>query len=306
VDNLAHTLIGIGVARSGLSRRFGPGTTATLAIASNLPDLDALYTIIDPWDRFMLRRTHTHALIALPLLAAALTFLLQRRYRERPWGVGFGLSLLGVVLHVLFDLVNSFGVVVLWPFSPHRFELESVFIIDLVIWGLMAGAMLTARFLKSEDAKRRTYQIAVAALGVYVVLCLAAHARAEAQLRETLARENLHPRALRIFPEPLGPQRFRAAVLVDGAWNVYLCHLLRGTSELRGRFPTDEATPRVAELRATPKGRALDRFMAAPVWTLEPDGRVRVYDLRFRSLVIPRSPTFQVEFDPGSAEPKVR
>jgi inner membrane protein len=306
VDNLAHTLIGIGIARSGLSRRFGPGTTATLAIASNLPDLDALYTILDPWDRFMLRRTHTHALIALPLLAALLALLLRRRYRERPWGVGFGLCLLGVVLHVAFDLVNSFGVVVLWPFSPHRFELESVFIIDLVIWGLMAGAMITARFLKSEDAKRRTYQVAVAALGVYVVLCLAAHARADVQIRDALARDNLHPRALRVFPEPLGPQRFRAAALVGDAWNVYLCHLLRGTSELQGRFPTADGAPRVAEIRATPKGRALDRFMAAPVWTLEPDGRVRVYDLRFRSVVVPRSPSFQVEFDPGSVEPKVR
>jgi inner membrane protein len=306
VDNLAHTLIGIGVARSGLSRRYGPGTTATLAIASNLPDIDALYAIFDPWDRFMLRRTHTHALIALPLLAALLAFALQRRYRERPWGVLFGLSLLGIVLHVLFDLVNSFGVVVLWPFSPHRFELESVFIIDLFIWGLMIGSIAAARFRKSEEGKRRTYQVGVAALGVYIVLCLAAHSRAEAQVREELARENLHPQALRVFPEPLGPQRFRAAARVGGAWNVYLCSLFRGTSELRGVYPTDDASPRVAEIRATPKGRALDRFMAAPVWTAEPDGRVQVYDLRFRSLVVPRGPTFQVEFPPGSLEPTVR
>jgi inner membrane protein len=306
VDNLAHTLIGIGVARSGLSRRFGPGTTATIAIASNLPDLDALYTIFDPWDRFLLRRTHTHALVALPLLAALLAFLLQRRYRERPWGVLFGLSLLGIVLHIAFDLVNSFGVVVLWPFSPHRFELESVFIIDLVILGLMGGAIATARFLKSEEGKLRTYRVALAALGVYVILCLAAHSRAEAEVRELLAREKRHPRALRVFPEPLGPHRFRAAALVDGAWNVYLCQLLRGTSELRGVFPTEEAAARVIEIRATPKGRALDRFMAAPVWTLDPDGRVQVYDLRFRSLVAPWAPTFRVEFAPGSVEPKFR
>ena len=306
MDNLAHTLIGIGVARSGLARRFGAGTTATLAIASNLPDLDALYTIFDPWDRFMLRRTHTHALVAWPLLAALLAFALRRRYREQPWGVLFGLSLLGVALHVVFDLVNSFGVVVLWPFSPRRVELESVFIIDLVVWGLMAGAIVAARFLKSEDGKRRTYQAAIAALGAYVVLCLAAHSRAEAQVRETLARENLHPRALRVFPEPLGPQRFRAAARVGDAWNVYLCSLWSGRSDLRGVFPSDDALPRVAEIRATPKGRALDRFMAAPVWTLQPDGRVEVYDLRFRSIVVPRSPTFQVEFPPGSLDPVVR
>ena len=92
MDNLAHTLIGIGVARSGLSRRFGAGTTATLALASNLPDLDVLWTILDPWDRFMLRRTHTHALVALPVLSALLALVLRRRYRQQSWGVLFGLS----------------------------------------------------------------------------------------------------------------------------------------------------------------------------------------------------------------------
>jgi len=306
VDNLAHTLIGIGVARSGLSRRYGAGTTATLALASNLPDIDVLWTFLDPWDRFMLRRTHTHALVALPLLAALLAVALRWRYREQRWGLLFGLSLLGILLHVFFDLVNSFGVVLLWPFSPRRFELASVFIIDLVIWGLMIGALAMGRFLKSEDRKERAYQVAVTALGVYVILCLAAHARAEVQIRDQLARDRLHPEVLQIFPEPLGPQRFRAAARVGGAWNVYLCSLLRGTSELQAVVPTDDASPRVAELRATPRGKALDRFMAAPVWTLHPDGRAEVYDLRFSSLVVPRAATFRVEFPAGSLEPVVR
>jgi hypothetical protein len=46
--------------------------------------------------------------------------------------------------------------------------------------------------------------------------------------------------------------------------------------------------------------------MAAPVWTLHPDGRVEVYDLRFDSVVVPRKGTFVVEFPPGSAEPALR
>jgi inner membrane protein len=306
VDNLAHTLIGIGVARSGLSRRFGPGTTLTLAVASNLPDIDVLWTWMDPLDRFMLRRTHSHALLALPLLAGLLALGLRRRYPQQRWGVLFGLCLLGIVLHVAFDLVNAFGVVLLWPFSRHRFELESIFIIDLVIWGLMAAAILVARLLKSDAAKQLCYRIAVAALGAYVLVCLAAHARAEALARAQLARDGVHPRALRLFPEPLGPQRFRAVARVGGAWNVYLCSLLRGSVELRESVPTDDGAPRVAEIKATPRGRSLEWFMAAPVWTLHPDGQVDVSDLRFRSLVIPRGPTFRVEFPPGSLDPRVR
>lgn len=306
MDNLAHTLIGIGVARAGLSRRCGPGTTATLAIASNLPDLDILWTIWDPWNRFMLRRTHTHALLMLPVLAALLAWALGRRYREQMWKALFGLSLLGIGLHVLFDLVNSFGVVLFWPFSRMRLELASVFIIDVVIWGLTALPIAAGRFLKSDRSRERAYRMSLCALGVYLVLCLAAHARAQAQVREELARRSLPVRTLVLFPEPLGPQRFRAAARVGDDWNIYLCNLLRGTSELREVVPTRDTDPRALEVRAGKWGRELDWFMAAPVWTPHPDGLVDVYDLRFRSQVVPRAPTFHVEFPPGRIDPVVR
>ncbi len=301
MDNLAHTLIGIGVARAGLSRRCGPGTTLTLALASNLPDIDVLWAFWDPLDRFLLRRTHTHALITLPILAALLALALRWRRPERSWLVLFGLSALGIALHLLFDLVNSFGVVLLWPFTLRRFELASVFIIDLFIWGVMIAPMVASRFLKSESARLRGYQSAVALLAVYVVLCSAGHARAE-----SLARKHFHADALQVFPEPLGPQRFRTAARVGDEWRVSLWEVLSGSEARVESLHTDEAAPRVAELRATPAGRRLGRFMAAPVWTLYPDGRIEVYDLRFNSLVVPRKGTFVVEFPPGRNEPVLR
>ena len=304
MDNLAHTLIGVGVARAGLSRKFGPGTTLTLAIASNIPDLDVLWAIWDPLDRFLLRRTH--AVVMLPVLAALLATAIRWRHRERPWTVFFGLSALGIALHLLFDLVNSFGVVLLWPFTLRRFELSSIFIIDLFIWIVMVAPMAVGLFLKPEAARERAYQGAVAVLGVYVLVCLAAHAQAEALARDHLARRKLHPGELRVFPEPLGPHRFRAVARVGGVWNVSLVHLGSGTDEPCAAIPTHDSQPRVAEIRATPQGRALERFMAAPVWTLHPDGRVVVYDLRFNSLIVPREGTFVIEFPPGRTEPVVR
>ncbi len=300
MDNLAHTLIGVGVARAGLSKRFGPGTTLTLAIASNLPDVDVLWAIWDPMDRFLLRRTHSHALVALPVLAALLASVLRWRRPDRSWRVLFGLSALGIALHLLFDLVNSFGVVLLWPFAPTRFELASVFIVDLFIWGVMVAPMVASRFLKTEGARTRGYRAAVALLGVYLVLCFGAHARAGAMA----ARATPQASSVQIFPEPLGPQRFRSAARVGDTWRVSIDHVLTGKVEPREEVHTDEAAPRVAELRATPLGRRLDRFMAAPVWTVHADGRAEVYDLRFNSLIVPRKATFVVTFPPGSSEPR--
>ncbi len=167
----------------------------------------------------------------------------------------------------------------------------------------MLAPMLAGCFLKSEDRKRLGYRVAVGALAVYVGLCVAAHHRAETRIRASLAEA---PEALRLFPEPLGPHRFRAAVLRDHTWQVYLCSLFTGESELVATLPVDTAAPRVIEVRASAAGRRLDRFMAAPVWTLRPDGTVAVHDLRFSSIVVPRAPTFRVEFPPGRLDPVVR
>lgn len=254
----------------------------------------------------MLRRTHSHAIVMLPALAAVFAAVLRWRRPDRSWTVLFGLSALGIALHLLFDLVNSFGVVLLWPFTLRRFELASIFIIDLWIWGFMLAPIAAGRFLKTDDARLLAYRLGVAALGLYVVLCLAAHSLAEARIRDELARQSIRSELVRVFPEPLGPHRFRAAARAGESWNVYLCSVIGGTCELRATVPSSFSAPRVAELRATPHGRALERFMSAPVWTLRADGRVEVYDLRFASLVIPRNPTFRVEFPPGRLEPVVR
>jgi inner membrane protein len=303
MDNLAHTLIGVGVARAGLAQRWGPGTTLTLAIASNLPDLDALYAWWDPLDRFLLRRTHTHAVILLPVLAAALACVMRWRKPDRSWSVLFGLSALGIALHLLFDLVNSFGVVILWPFTLRRFELASLFIIDLFVWGVMAAPLAAGLFLKSDLVRQRCYQGAVALLGIYLILCLAGHARAESAARDYLARQRLKATELRIFPEPLGPLRFRAVAKLDDRWHVSLVRVPGGAVEPVTTVPTQDAAPRVQAIRATPLGQKLDWFMAAPVWTVRSDGSVEVTDLRFNSLVIERQGVFVVRFPPESLEP---
>lgn len=306
MDNVAHTLIGIGVARAGFSRKYGPGATLTLAIASNLPDIDVLWAVWDGWDRFMLRRTHSHALVALPVLAAALALLVRTRHRQIPWGALAGMAALGVALHLLFDLVNSFGVVLLWPFSWQRYELASIFIVDLAIWGLMAAPLVAGRFLGSERSRLRLHRGALAALGLYALLCGAGHLRAEAIVSRELARRGARVDAVRIFPEPFGPLRFRAAVREGNAWTLYLCRVPAGQAESVLTAPTHLGRPPVEAARASEDGRKLEWFMAAPVWTLLPDGSVEVYDLRFRTVAVARGNPFVAVFPPGETRARIR
>ncbi|MGH7151723.1 MAG: metal-dependent hydrolase, partial [Planctomycetota bacterium] len=130
MDNLTHTLLGLALADAGPARRFGRGATVALLLASNLPDLDVLAPALLGAEVFEVRRTLTHSLLGAPLLAAAGTAGMRLLRARVGTGPLFGLFLLGIAVHVLLDLVNSFGVLLLCPFDGRRFELAWIFIVD--------------------------------------------------------------------------------------------------------------------------------------------------------------------------------
>src|SRR5262249_24085657 len=121
MDNITHTLIGIGLARSGLAQRLGRGTTAVLAVASNLPDVDGECLACGPLG-FLWRRTLTHSFAGGVLLSVAAAALVRRFYPHFSWKAAFGLTLLGVAGHVLANLWNSYGVVLFSPLNWQRVD----------------------------------------------------------------------------------------------------------------------------------------------------------------------------------------
>src|SRR5690349_13961400 len=124
MDNLCHTLAGAALSRAGLKSRTQLAS-ATLMIASNLPDLDVLVFATDV-PSISFRRGWTHGVLAqatLPLALGAIMYGIGR-WRARsgakePLRAGWliGLSYIGVLLHVAMDLLNNYGVRLLMPFS---------------------------------------------------------------------------------------------------------------------------------------------------------------------------------------------
>src|SRR3954469_20758353 len=103
MDNVCHTLVGAALGEAGLGRqtRFA---SATLMLASNLPDIDVLvFATSTPSVAF--RRGWTHGVLAdalLPLVFTAITVLIARhrgRLDIRPAQILL-LSYIGVSLHV--------------------------------------------------------------------------------------------------------------------------------------------------------------------------------------------------------------
>ena len=152
MDNLTHTLFGLTLAKTGLEQAT-PLATATLVIASNLPDIDFVMRVRGAFVDLETHRGFTHSFVGLFLLAILLTALLvflDKRFRLRhdifrrpirPLRI-FALAYLGGLLHVGMDFLNTYGVRPLLPFVDRWFYGDLLFVVDPWVWLLLGGAAM--------------------------------------------------------------------------------------------------------------------------------------------------------------------
>ncbi|MBI4375492.1 MAG: metal-dependent hydrolase [Elusimicrobia bacterium] len=293
MENLTHTLSGLVVANAFFRRRLGPEAAPILAVASNLPDIDVLVHLTADPLAIASRRTFGHSLILLPVWTLILAWLFKRRYPQHSLPRLFGLCAVGGALHLLFDLINSFGVVLLWPLSLWRPELAIVFIIDLILTGLLLMPWALARFL---ERRQRAFQLSAVLAASYLLFCFANRALAQ----RLLARQSRSPDFSYVFPEPLGPHRWRGVLRHGERYSLFLIRTLSGEIEPRGELITHLSDAGVKRARDSERGRRLEAFFKAPVWQAGLRPEVSVYDLRFRSLLIRRA-SFEFFFPPQAS-----
>jgi inner membrane protein len=303
MDPVTHTLVGVTLGNAFFRRRTGRESVPVLALASNLPDLDGVVMLTGHPATVAFRRTFGHSLFLVPVWSLLLALLLRRYYPRLRLPTLFGLTLLGAVVHLFFDLINSFGVVLLWPFSDWRPELATVFIVDLFLTSLLALPLLLALVPRLRRHLAPLSRAATAAVAIYLFVCSGGRALAGEALAREAACSTRAPDFVYIFPEALGPHRWRGVIREGEAYRVYLVHSFSGKVELKDRVETHPADEEVVRARRTSLGRRLDGFFKAPVWHVRrnlPEGgglpaeaaEVTASDLRFRSLVLDRPPVF--------------
>ena len=304
MDNVCHTLVGAAFAEAGLKHRTRFGA-ATLMIAANLPDLDALVFATDvPSVAF--RRGWTHGIVAQVFLPIALTAAMCAVGRMWPapgdripirarWL--WLLSCVGVFSHVAMDLLNTYGVRLLMPFDGRWFYGDAVFIIDPWLWLVLGTGVWFAR--RRGRAAPASCGLVVAALYI-AAMCVTARAARDVVFDEWHTAHGAEPRSLMVGPSPITP--FRRQVIVDAG-----THYETGTFDwlpTQVRFdaaivPKNDRDPRVALAREALHIRGFLVWSRFPFWTLDevPGGtRVTVSDMRFagrgspftQSVTVPR------------------
>lgn len=146
-------------------------------LASNLPDIDIVLEARSDAAYILFHRGLTHSLVGLGLLPVALAAGLYWAYGGR---TRFGwlalVSAAGVAMHLLYDLVTSWGTMLLYPFSSERFALDWLFIVDLVTWALPVGVLVVCR--RWPERGRVAVMVWLVALLVYGASAAAIHREA--------------------------------------------------------------------------------------------------------------------------------
>jgi inner membrane protein len=297
MDNITHSLAGWALGQAGLKTQTRKGLAA-LILGANMPDIDVFFGYA-PWDPLAIHRGFTHGLVGgvvvMPPVLAGLLWLLDRWQSGRgvifksglPIRLGWLVTLayLGAVTHPLLDLMTTYSVQLLSPFSDRWFHADGLFIIDVWLWLLLASAIGVSKWREQKGREwRRLPQAAIAITLLYIGSNLLISDRATAAVHHWADRRP----AEAIFASP-PPVAFWRRDLV---WREGHCYRRSRFDPLDGGFhavsdcsPTNMDDPLVREaIRRDPKLRKFLKWSILPQAETKREGcnvRVSIGDARY-------------------------
>ncbi|VAW02827.1 Membrane-bound metal-dependent hydrolase [hydrothermal vent metagenome] len=275
MDNLTHSLTGAILGQMGLKKKTGLGM-ATLIIAANIPDVDAIAVLLGGHQHLAIRRGITHGPIAMLVLPLALTALMvrfdgwQAKRGQKRWarpadrlpirkGWLFALALIGTLSHPAMDWLNSYGIRFLEPFSSQWFYGDSIFIIDIWIWVILIAGVLISRRREKKSAVhwQRPARVGFSMVCAYILANILITGNAEAEtVRVTKEKYRIKPEIVVANPVPIAFWRR------DVLWK-YDDNYFHGNFSLFGdltqEYPMNKIGTAVSNQSAAPlKERSLD------------------------------------------------
>lgn len=210
MDTITHGLSGVLLAKTGFHQRYGRTAMALFVISAILPDIDNLLWF---WGDFAYLKYHrgiTHSLLGALILSLFLALIFYFLTSLKRYWLLVGASLIGLITHIFFDLITSYGTQVFYPFSSIRYSLDLIFIIDLAFTSIILLPLILGRFMKKGTQ-------AVAMTGVLLLIIYIGIAAVNRSIALEKAREELAQRGniLRVDALPQPISFFRWSVIAE-------------------------------------------------------------------------------------------
>ncbi len=294
MDNITHSLVGAIIGQTGLKRKTGLAMPA-LIIGANLPDVDAAcFYWLEGAEHLGFRRGITHgppALLILPLLLAGALWgwdRWQTRRGTRPKGrlpVSFGwlylLSFIGCLTHPALDWLNVYGIRLLEPFSSRWYYGDTLFIIDVWLWALLAVTVWLSlrRERRGENGRGLAWVgIIVGSLYIFANGLITGQAETRRFDPETYSTTIASPVPLAFWEREMIFANSEGRVAIMPGYD------LRNWKDLRVEEPADLPLSWCDLEKAASEDSEIAAFLfwsRAPFATRGSDGTVTLHDARF-------------------------
>ena len=307
MEPITHFLTGACLGRAGLNRKTALAT-ATVTLAAEAPDLDVLGELKSPVFDFAHHRGFTHSFLGIALVSAVVVgfmYLLWRlggRKIKDPnlppqWGLLFGFSYLAGLSHILLDFTNNYGVRPFWPFSERWYSWDIVFIVEPIMWILLAGGLVVPAFfhLVNQDIglrRKAPYGRVGATLALLGVVALWGvrdfeHRRAVSAL-EARQYEDAEPIRVSAYPYWWSPFRWHGVVETQNFFTTMTVDSLTPEVDPEGEMLLlykPQETPVTLAAKKSYLGRVYLDWAQYPITETEPlENGERGYIVRFKDL----------------------
>ena len=202
-------MAGWALGQAGLKTQTRKGLAA-LILGANMPDIDVFLGWV-PWVPLAIHRGFTHGLVGgvlvMPPLLAGLLLLLDRWQVKRgkafksglPMRAGWLLALcyFGAITHPLLDMLTTYSVQLLSPFSLAWYHADALFIIDLFLWLLLGLSLFWSKLRERRGQEwRRLMQVVIGIVLAYIAgnLLITQFANAAVRLGQPAGARRSSPR----------------------------------------------------------------------------------------------------------------
>lgn len=150
----------------------------SLMLGAIFPDADTFRDMFSHNEMLMItwHRSITHSALALPVFALLLAALTRWIARWRKWDAPSfaaltGIYAVGILSHILLDLVTSFGTMVWSPWKWSRPAWDLIFIVDFTFTGILLVPQILAWAQERPERSRRRalVSLAIFMLAVFAV-----------------------------------------------------------------------------------------------------------------------------------------
>lgn len=130
MDSVTQALLGATCSYAAFGKKLGFRAAAVGAVSGFFPDLDVLIqSKDDPLMEIVFHRHFTHSLLFVPIGGALAAWPFFWKRKTSRWPI-YWASCIGYLTHAPLDLFTSYGTLLFWPITRHRYALDWVSIVD--------------------------------------------------------------------------------------------------------------------------------------------------------------------------------